>query len=174
LGSTPRAKGVNRTKDILTSMTASWIAPKAATLRLCLLLVGFLFLSLGATGGARAQSCNDDIGALGKKRMTHIEALGAISKAHGGKLDPIAACPQLRAMKDIESQMLAYMMKNKEWCNIPDDFINNFKENTGKTGATAAKACEIAAKMKKMQEGGGFAAGPQNLPPPPKLPAGPL
>jgi hypothetical protein len=155
-------------------MTASRIAPKAAFLRLCLLLAGFLFLSLAATGGARAQSCNDDIGALGKKRMTHIEALGAISKAHGGKLDPIAACPQLRAMKDIEGEMLAYMVKNKEWCNIPDDFINNFKENTGKTAATAAKACEIAAKMKKMQENGGFAGGTQNLPPPPKLPAGPL
>ena len=27
--------------------------------------------------------------------------------------------------------MGAYMVKNKEWCNIPDDFLNNFKENTG-------------------------------------------
>ncbi len=30
--------------------------------------------------------------------------------------------------------MLAYLVKNKDWCNIPDDFINNFKANGEKTG----------------------------------------
>jgi hypothetical protein len=151
-------------------MLRSMIAP----MRYFLLLAGFLVLSLGASGGAWAQSCNEDLSVMGKKRNTDIEALGAISKSHGGKLDPILACPHLRSMKTIETQMLAYLVKNKDWCNIPEEFINNFKANGEKTAKMAGQACELAVKMKKMQEGGGMMGGAQNLPPPPKLPAGPL
>jgi hypothetical protein len=145
-----------------------------APMRLFLLVAGVFLLLLGAGSGARAQSCNDDIAAIGKKRNTEIEALSAISKAHGNKLDPIAACPHLRAMTKIEADMLAYLTKNKDWCNVPDDFINNFKSNAEKTSKMAGQACQLAEKMKKMQESGGFGGGGGNLPPPPKLPAGPL
>jgi hypothetical protein len=147
--------------------------PELTTMRIFLFLAGF-FLMFGVSGAAQAQSCNEDIAAMGKKRNSSIEMLQKISQAHGGKLDPIAACPPLRNLKTVESEMLAYLVKNKEWCNIPDDFIANFRSNTEKTGKTATQACGLAEKMKKMQENGGFAAGGGNLPPPPKLPAGPL
>jgi hypothetical protein len=142
--------------------------------RYFLLLAGLLVVLLGAASGARAQSCNDDLAAFGKKRNTEIEALNAISKSHGNKLDPIAACPHFRNMSSIEGQMLAYLVKNKEWCAIPDDFINGFKGNSEKTVTMAKQACDLAAKVKKMQEQGGGLAGGGGLPPPPKLPAGPL
>lgn len=147
--------------------------PMIARTRFFLTLAGVIVALASASGGARAQSCNEDLAAIGKKRNGEIEALNAITKSHGGKLDPIAACPHLRNMKSIEGQMIAYLVKNKDWCNIPDDFINNFKNNSARTGTMAAKACEMAVKMKKMQENGGMAAGGQ-LAPPPKLPAGPL
>ncbi len=147
--------------------------PILAPARYFLLLAGLLILLLAGASGARAQSCNEDLAAFGKKRNADIEALNVISKSHGGKLDPIAACPHFRSMSAIEGQMLAYLYKNKEWCNIPDDFINGFKANSEKTAGMSKQACDIAAKMKKMQEGGGLAGG-GNLPPPPKLPAGPL
>lgn len=145
-----------------------------APARAFLLLAGLLVILLAASSGARAQSCNEDLAAFGKKRNSEIEALNAISKSHGGKLDPIAACPHFRNMSSIEGQMLAYLQKNQEWCNIPDDFINGFKGNSEKTVGMAKQACELAAKAKKMQEQGGGFAGGGNLPPPPKLPAGPL
>jgi hypothetical protein len=145
-----------------------------APMRLFLLVAGVFLLLLGAGGGARAQSCNDDIGAFGKKRNAEIEALTAISKAHGNKLDPIAACPHLRTMNKIEGEMLAYLTKNKDWCNVPDDFVNNFKGNAERTSKMAGQACQLAEKMKKMQQSGGLGGGGGNLPPPPKLPAGPL
>jgi hypothetical protein len=138
------------------------------------LVFAALFLGFCAfSGGARAQSCNEDLAGFGKDRNSEIEALNAISKSHGNKLDPIAACPHLRKMKDIEAKMSAYMVKNKEWCNIPDDFLNNFKTNTDRTSKIAEQACALAAKAKQMQQNGG-GAGMGNLPPPPKLPAGPL
>jgi len=138
----------------------------------------FSFLALGFVGllafapSARAQSCNEDIGAFGQKRNAAIQALNAISKAHGGKLDPVAACPALKNLSAVEAQMGAYLVKNKEWCNIPDDFINNFKTGTARTGGMAKQACELAAKVKEMQQNGGMGAAA--APPPVKLPAGPL
>jgi hypothetical protein len=148
--------------------------PIFAPSRYFLMLAGVLFMLLGGAGGARAQSCNDDLGNFTKERTTEIEALNAISKSHQGKLDPVAACPHLRNMKTIEGKMAAYLLKNKEWCNIPDDFINGFKSNSEKTAAMANQACELAAKVKQMQSLGGGGLGGGNLPPPPKLPAGPL
>jgi hypothetical protein len=136
-------------------------------------------LALGLAGAcalapaARAQSCNEDIAAFGQKRNAAIQKLNAISKAHGGKLDPIAACPALRNLNAVEGQMGAYLTKNKDWCNIPDDFLANFKQGTSRTAGMASQACALAAKVQKMQrEGGGMGAMP--APPPVKLPAGPL
>lgn len=149
--------------------------PIVAPMRYFLLLAGFLIVLVGGAGGARAQSCNEDLAGFGKQRNTQIEALNAISKAHGNKLDPVAACPHLRNMTSIETKMLAYLVKNKDWCNIPDDFLSNFKANMGKTSTMAGQACALAAKVKKMQsEGAAGGLGGGNLPPPPKLPAGPL
>lgn len=104
--------------------------------------------------------------------MKQIQALQAISKSHGGKLDPEAACPHLRAMKGIEAKMLAYLKANKDWCNIPDQFVASFTANTEKTKKMTAQACALAVKEKRIQESGGMGFG--KLPPPPKLPTGPL
>ncbi|WP_374546533.1 hypothetical protein [Rhodoblastus sp.] len=136
------------------------------------LFAAFLLAICAFSAGARAQVCNEDLAGFGKERNAEIEALNALSKAHGNKLDPVAACPHLRKMKDIEGKMSAYMAKNKEWCNIPDDFFENFKTNTERTAKIAEQACALAAKAKEMQQNGG--GGLSNLPPPPKLPAGPL
>ena len=64
------------------------------------------------------------------------------------------------------------MEKNKDWCSFPDEAINNLKTSHEKNAGFNAKACQVAAKIKKMKEqaaqGGG--GGPQAQP----LPAGPL
>jgi hypothetical protein len=133
--------------------------------------LGLVALAIGAPS-ARAQSCNEDIAAFGQKRNAAIQALNAISKSHGGKLDPVAACPALKNLSAVEGQMGAYLTKNKEWCNIPDEFINNFKAGTARTGGMAKQACDLAAKVKQMQQNGGMGAAA--APPPVKLPAGPL
>jgi hypothetical protein len=144
-----------------------------ASIRPIFLFAAFFLAFSAFSGGARAQVCNEDLAVFGKQRNSEIESLNSISKAHDNKLDPIAACPHLRKMKEIEAKMAAYMVKNKDWCNIPDDFLNNFKANSERTTKIAEQACALAAKAKQMQQNGG-GAGIGNLPPPPKLPAGPL
>jgi hypothetical protein len=149
-----------------------------------------LFLAAGWTMSARAEDapaaadgpatsaagCETDIGKLQEKRNAQIASLNQLSKK-GGKLDPVAACPKLRGLASIEQQMLGYMVKNQNWCNIPENVIDNVKEGSGKTATIAKQACGLAAQVKKMQSqqaagGGGSPFGGQSAAP--KLPAGPL
>ncbi len=69
-----------------------------------------------------------------------------------------------------EEALLAYMVKNKDWCSFPDDAINNLKASHEKNAGFSAKACKVAAQFKKMKEQAAQGGGPQAQP----LPTGPL
>lgn len=130
-------------------------------------------IGLAGTGAALAD-CNADIGVLMNKRMGEIDALNKISKAHGGKLDPVAACPRLRSLAAAEGELVAYMTKNKDWCSIPEDFGEKMSATRVKTTALAGKACGFAAKMKDMQAQAQKQAQSQSAPQQVQLPTGPL
>jgi hypothetical protein len=130
------------------------------------LVLGFGLPAL--TGPARAD-CNEDMGKIMQRREALIQELNASAKVTKGKLDPTSACPRLRKLAGMENELIAYMNKNKEWCAVPDNAIENATAGHAKTAQTAAQACNIAEQIKKAQEqqaNGGAA--------PQKLPAGPL
>ena len=69
------------------------------------------------------------------------------------------------------------MIKNKDWCTIPDNVISGFKAARGKSQGFASQACSVAAKVKVMQaqqrrQAAAAAAAPAAAPI--KLPSGPL
>ena len=132
-------------------------------------------LALAAFAGdvAQAQSCQEDFQKLSMKRMGAIQILNNLGKAGKGKMDPAAACPVAKKLAGIESEMLNYMSKNKEWCNIPDNVVDGFKQARSKTQTFATQACAAAVKMKQMQEQAAQGGGP-GMAPPQRLPAGPL
>ena len=136
--------------------------------------IGALALGLGLVfSGAAFADCQEDFAAFTKKRQAQVDGLNAVAKANKGKLDPIAACPKLRGLASVEREFHAYMVKNKEWCGIPDDALNGIKTAQARSQTMAGQACGLAAKVKQMQAqqaaGGGMQA-----PAPAKLPAGPL
>ncbi len=114
--------------------------------------------------------CQSDINAIMKRRLNAVAAVNATAKKNGGKLDPIAACPQLRSLASIEAEASAYFAKNGEWCNLPPDFAGKMSEAHAKTVSFATKACAVAVKMKDMQKQQAQQAA-EALP---KLPSGPL
>jgi len=122
-------------------------------------------------GTAYATDCNQDIGALTKKRQGILDQLNKLAQGGKKQLDPVASCPKLRALVAVEHELLAYLTKNKDWCAVPDEAFQNISASTGKSGKVANQACTVAAKMKKAQEQ--QASGALNVPQP-KLPAGPL
>lgn len=105
--------------------------------------------------------------------MKLIGEFNDMAKSHAGKLDPIESCPKLKSLAAVENTFKAYMVKNKDWCNIPDEIITNVADSQGKTAALAVRVCKVAEQVKKQQAqqaaGGGLGA-----PAAPKLPAGPL
>lgn len=126
-----------------------------------------LCLSAAFGGAALADDCSADIAGLSKKRQELIDNLNKAAKTSPqGQLDPQVSCPKLRELSAAEQQLLAYMKKNKEWCSIPDDAVNNFSAASEKTKVIAAKACQVAEQIKKGLQAGAAQA--------PKLPTGPL
>jgi hypothetical protein len=123
-----------------------------------------------------SQDCGADMQALAARREAAMKSINEmIVSARGKKLDPDAFCGRSRPLAAAEEAMIAYMQKNKDWCQIPDDALTQLKASHAKSVAFGAKACTVAAQLKKMkqqaaqaqQQAGGQ---PQEQP----LPAGPL
>jgi hypothetical protein len=141
----------------------------------------FVGLCLAGASEANAQasnSCQTDFGKITARRQVEIDAINAMTKKFKGKLDPIGACPHLRNLSTVETELITYMTNNKDWCSIPDEAIANATEGHKKTVAFAGKACAVAAQVKKQQaqqaqqpqqNGNAFNA-PEKL----RLPSGPL
>jgi hypothetical protein len=127
-----------------------------------------------------AQDCAADLQTLAAKREAALKSINElVASAHGKKLDPDAFCARSRPLNIAEEAMLAYMQKNKDWCQIPDEAVSQLKDTHLKSVAFGGKACTVAAQIKTMkakaaqqaqqaqQAGGGQ---PAEQP----LPAGPL
>ena len=135
------------------------------------LLAATVLAALLAPAVARAD-CNSDLGDLAAKRAVVNAALEKNKKAHGGKIDPIEACPQLKALAAAQATVPAYMQKNKDWCSLPDDLVSKMTEAQAQIASFAVKACGMIAKMKEMQAKAAQQQASQV--PALKLPSGPL
>ncbi|MGA8170720.1 MAG: hypothetical protein WB816_07805, partial [Methylocystis sp.] len=130
-------------------MTARFLArPKKP---LALLLMGMIAGASFAAPALAQQSCQGDFQRLTQRRMAQIGVLNRLGKAGKGHMDPIAACPAARALLGIETDMLNYMVKNKDWCSIPDNVIDGFRAARAKSQGFASQACAVAAKVRVMQ-----------------------
>ena len=132
---------------------------------------------------ASSSSCDRDFQTLANARTAQIGSLNRLTKAKGGKMNPIDACGKLQGLAGIETRMVAYVEKNKDWCGIPDNVLDNIKKGRQGTLAFAGKACSAAGLYKKalaqnaaQQRAAASGAGPaaQNAPQAQRLPAGPL
>ena len=118
-----------------------------------------------------AQSCGDDLKQLAQRREAQLVSINTLVKAAKGKpLDPVAFCAKSGGLISVENAMIAYMEKNKDWCQIPDEAIAALKANHVKSAEFSAKACKVAAEIKKMKDQQAQGGAPQVQP----LPTGPL
>lgn len=144
--------------------------------RLRVLLIGLSVLI--AAPAFAAQDCGGDLQKLAQRREAALASInGLVASARGKKLDPEIFCVRSAPLNAVESEMIAYMEKNKDWCQVPDEAIANLKATHVKSVGFAAKACGVAAQIKKMKAqaeknaaAGGAGGQPQAQP----LPAGPL
>jgi len=130
-----------------------------------------LFAAVAILGGSAHADFGSDMQKLAQDRNVQLQVVNDFAQAaHGKPLDPAAFCAKSAGLIRAESALIAYMEKNKDWCSFPDDAINQLKEHHIKNAGFNAKACTVAAQIKKMKEQAAAGGGPQAQP----LPAGPL
>jgi hypothetical protein len=97
--------------------------------------------------------CATDLQKLAARRAAAMQGINEIvAAAKGKKLDPQAFCVRSRPLNGAEDAMLAYMIKNKDWCQIPDEAIANLKAAHVKSVAFGGKACSVAAQIEVMKK----------------------
>src|ERR1700759_3343968 len=102
-------------------------------LKTCLPVVG-LTLFLGAAPALAEGDCGGDLQKLAGRREAALKGINdMVGASKGKKLDPEAFCARSRPLSAAEDAMLAYMIKNKDWCQIPDDAINQLKASHAKS-----------------------------------------
>ncbi len=127
-----------------------------------------------------ASSCEQEMVQLQQRREAAIGQINNLMRgSKNKKLDPAAACPRFRNLVSVENSMKAWMIKNKDWCSIPDQTIDSMKQSFSKTPVIAGQACNAAAQVAKMrklqaQQGRQAQAGGPAAQPTVKLPSGPL
>ena len=138
-------------------------------LRLARVALGLAFVA--AFGAPAFADCGQDMQKLAQARNTEMQKVNNYAKSfHGKPMDPAGFCANTAGLLRAEEALIAYMTKNKDWCSFPDDAINNLKAGHEKNAGFNAKACQVAAQIKKMKEQAAQGGGPQAQP----LPAGPL
>ena len=119
------------------------------SLRVALLAAGAF---LAVSSAPALADCQTDIQGFMKRRDGVIAQLKAMQGGGKKQLDPAAACPKFRSLSSIMSETVAYFEKNKEWCQVPDQFIDGAKQQRAQFSKTAGQACGIAAKIEKMKK----------------------
>jgi len=122
---------------------------------------------------AVAQNCGEDMQKLVQRRVAAMETIKKIAdsaKATHKQIDPEVFCAKSGGLIAADKAVTAYFEKNKDWCQIPDEVVANFKTAVTQDIGMSGKACKVAAQLKKMKEQAANGGGPQVQP----LPAGPL
>jgi hypothetical protein len=116
---------------------------------------------------AQSSSCQDGQKIL-LERQDLIKQVNALTG--GGKkkqIDPRAACTVFSKLVTNGASGVKWMTTNKDWCQIPDQVVQNFEQDHKRAQTFKGQACGAAAKMAEMekkakqqaQQGGGRIGG---------------
>jgi len=135
-------------------------------------LAAALCAAVTTFSGSAHADCGSDMQKLAQDRNAQLQIVNTFAQSfHGKPMDPQAFCVKSAGLIRAESSLIAYMEKNKDWCSFPDEAIAQLKQHHAKNASFNAKACTVAAQMKKMKEQAAQGGGGPQAPP---LPAGPL
>lgn len=101
---------------------------------------------------AQASGCED-----GKKIIAERQSLAQqIEKLSGGgkkkQIDPRSACTIFTKLVNNGEAGVKWMTSNKDWCQIPDQVVQNFSEEHKRIQGIKGQACQAAAKVAEMEK----------------------
>jgi hypothetical protein len=106
------------------------------------------------TAPAQAQSsaCQEGQKIL-MERQSLVQQINKLTE--GGKkkqIDPRAACGVFGKLVTNGDAGVKWMTDNKDWCQIPDQVVQNFGEDHKRAQNFKAQACQAANKLEEMQK----------------------
>lgn len=107
---------------------------------------------IAAPAFAQSSSCQDGQKIL-NERQSIIQQINKLSD--GGKkkqLDPRAACTIFGKLATNGDAGVKWIDANKDWCQVPEQFAQNFKQDHARAVEMKGKACQAAAKMAEMEK----------------------
>jgi hypothetical protein len=107
-------------------------------------------LLAAAPASAQTSGCQD-----GQKLMAQRQSLmEQLNKSAGKdkKLDPRAACSTFGKLGTNNEAIVKWMEANKDWCQIPDAALANFKDEQTKLKELRGQACKVAAQVTQMEK----------------------
>ena len=121
-------------------------------------LAGAAAIVLGAAPAlAQSETCNQ-FGKTIQERQSIVQKLNAAG-TKGKKLEPKDICSLFGSLVANGEGAVKWLEVNKDWCQIPDQFIANIKTEHAKAVGLRGQACKAAAQQaqieKKAKEGGG-------------------
>jgi hypothetical protein len=114
------------------------------------LAAGGIFAS--APAFAQSSACVDGQKIL-VERQEIIKQVSALTG--GGKkkqIDPRAACTVFGKLVTNGDAGLKWMTTNKDWCQVPDQVLQNFEQDHKRAQTFKGQACGAAAKMAEMEK----------------------
>ena len=110
--------------------------------------IAAVFLCLVGAGTspvlAQASECTKLAGMM-QERQNLVARMNAASK--GKKLTPQLACSTLGQIVSNGSRVMSFMDANKDWCQIPDAFVDNMKADNVRAGQIRNQACRSASQQ---------------------------
>lgn len=101
-----------------------------------------------APAAAQASGC-EQMQKLLQERQNIIAGLNASQKTKQ-KLTPQAACSTLGRLVSNGGEALKFATANKDWCQIPDSFIDNMKADNEKAATIRGRACNAVKQQAEM------------------------
>ena len=123
---------------------------------------------------AQQSGCGDLQGMLLKRKQISDSLSGGAKR----QLDPKVACGGFNQLVQNGTTIMKWAEANKDWCQVPDSFLEGVKADHSKAQEIRTKACGIAAKQDEMEKqaknGGGGLLGGSGLSGSRALPSGAL
>lgn len=108
---------------------------------------------------AQANVCQS-AGPLLEERRSIVEKLNALGSEN---VDPRPACSALRELEANGQKLVDFLAENQAWCQIPNDFAQNVRQDHERVGGMRADACQMASQVNQAERAARQAAEQQQF-----------
>lgn len=113
-----------------------------------LAVTGILVFAAGEAFAQASTSCGDIA-----KHLEQRKSIAASLQAGGKKkMDAKVACAGFGKLVANGAAIVKWTDANKDWCQVPDSFVEGIKADHVKAQEIRAKACNVAAKITQMEK----------------------